>query len=47
MNKYKTLHKWMLIPMIFMQLGIFADYWGDFTDNAWAVHIHYWKGYLF
>lgn len=30
--------------MIFMQLGIFADYWGDFTDNAWAVHIHYWTG---
>ena len=44
MNKYKTLHKWMLIPMIFMQFGIFADYWGDFTDNAWAVHIHYWTG---
>lgn len=44
MNKYKTLHKWMLIPMLFMQFGIFADYWGDLTDNAWAVHIHYWTG---
>jgi len=40
----------MIIPMVFMQAGIFADYWGDFTDNAWSVHIHYWTGtiwYLF
>ncbi len=44
MNKYKTLFKWMLIPMLVMQIGIFNDYWGDFTDNAWSVHIHYWTG---
>lgn len=30
--------------MAFMQLGIFRDYWGDFTDNAWSVHVHYWTG---
>jgi len=33
-----------------MQLGIMKDYWGDFTDNAWSVHVHYWTGtvwYLF
>lgn len=44
MNKYKTLYLWMLIPMIIMQLGIYKDYWGDFSDNAWSVHIHYWTG---
>ncbi len=44
MNKYKTLYKWMLLPMIIMQLGIFKDYWGDFSENAWSVHIHYWAG---
>lgn len=44
MNKYKTLYKWMLLPMIIMQLGIFKDYWGDFSENAWSVHIHYWMG---
>ncbi len=43
-NKYSSLYKWMIIPMIIMQLGIFKDYWGDFTDNAWSVHIHYWTG---
>jgi hypothetical protein len=43
-NKYKNLHLWMLVPMVFMQLGIFRDYWGDFTDNAWSVHIHYITG---
>ena len=32
--------------MVLMQLGIFMDYWGDFTDNAWSVHIHYWTGTL-
>jgi len=40
----------MIIPMVVMQLGIFMDYWGDFTDNAWSVHVHYWTGtiwYLF
>lgn len=44
MQRYKNLYKWMFVPMIFMQLGIFKDYWGDFTDNAWSVHIHYWTG---
>jgi len=44
MSNYKTLHLWMIIPMIFMQFGIFKDYWGDFYDNAWSVHIHYWTG---
>lgn len=34
----------MILPMVFMQLGIFKDYWGDFFDNAWSVHIHYWTG---
>ena len=43
-DKYKNLYKWMIIPMIIMQLGIFKDYWGDFIDNAWSVHIHYWTG---
>jgi hypothetical protein len=43
-NKYKSLYKWMIIPMAIMQIGIFKDYWGDFTDNAWSVHIHYWTG---
>ena len=44
MNKYKTLHLWMILPMAVMQLGIFRDYWGDLIDNAWSVHIHYWTG---
>jgi hypothetical protein len=34
----------MIIPMAVMQFGIFRDYWGDLSDNAWAVHIHYWTG---
>lgn len=44
MAKYKSLHLWMLIPMVFMQFGIFRDYWGDFRENAWSVHVHYWTG---
>ena len=50
MEKYKSLHKWMIIPMVVMQLGIAADYWGDLTLNAFSVHVHYWTGtawYLF
>ena len=33
-----------------MQLGIFMDYWGDFSENAFSVYVHYWTGtawYLF
>ncbi len=41
---YKSLYLWMLIPMLIMQLGIFRDYWGDFSDNSWSVHVHYWTG---
>lgn len=44
MDKYKNLYKWMVIPMVLMQLGIFQNYWGDFSQNAWSVHIHYWTG---
>ena len=34
----------MMIPMLIMQAGIYKDYWGDFSENAWSVHIHYWTG---
>lgn len=43
-SKYKNLHLWMVIPMIIMQAGIFRDYWGDFSENAWSVHVHYITG---
>lgn len=42
MDKYKTLWLWMIIPLIVMQASIFVDYWGDFSSNTWAVHVHYW-----
>jgi hypothetical protein len=32
----------MIIPVVVMQASIFVDYWGDFADNTWAVHVHYW-----
>lgn len=41
LTRYADLHKWMIIPMVVMQAGIFTDYWGDFAENAWAVHVHY------
>ncbi len=44
MDHYKSLYKWMIIPMIFMQFGIFGDYWGEFAQKAWSVHVHYWNG---
>lgn len=46
MDRYRHLHLWMIIPMIFMQIGLLPDYWGDFSDNAWSVHIHFWSGVL-
>ncbi|HKX93001.1 MAG TPA: hypothetical protein VJM15_11340 [Sphingomicrobium sp.] len=46
LNRYNDLYLWMIIPMAIMQIGIFYDYWGDFTENAWAVHVHYWSATL-
>ena len=44
MYRYKNLHLWMILPMVLMQLGIFEDYWGDFSENGWSVHVHYVTG---
>lgn len=33
----------MIVPFVLMQATIFVDYWGDFSDNRWAVHVHYWN----
>jgi hypothetical protein len=46
LERYNGLYLWMIIPMAVMQLGIFPDYWGDLTENAWAVHTHYWTATL-
>jgi len=46
LDRYNDLYLWMIIPMAIMQIGIFHDYWGDLTENAWAVHIHYWTATL-
>ncbi len=32
----------MAIPFFAMQATIFVDYWGDLSENTWAVHVHYW-----
>ena len=39
---YRTLWAWMIVPMVLMQAGIFFDYWGDFSENDWSIHVHYW-----
>ena len=46
LDRYHDLYLWMIVPMAIMQVGIFRDYWGDLTENAWAVHIHYWTATL-
>jgi len=46
LDRYNSLYLWMLIPMAIMQIGIWRDYWGDFAENAWAVHVHYWTATL-
>lgn len=43
MENLKSLWVWMIGVMIVMQLGIAMDYWGDFTSNTLAVHVHYWN----
>ena len=42
MDRLKHIWLWMIIPLVVMQATIFVDYWGDFADNTWAVHVHYW-----
>ncbi|MEM7613135.1 MAG: hypothetical protein AAF270_15735, partial [Pseudomonadota bacterium] len=45
-EQYKKLWLWMIIPFIVTQVTIAMDYWGDFTRNTWAVHVHYWNATL-
>lgn len=42
MDRYRNLHLWMVAATIVMQATIFMDYWGDFTENSWSIHVHYW-----
>jgi len=42
MEKFKSLHLWMIVPFIFIQLGIFNYYWPKLSEVAWEIHIHYW-----
>ena len=42
MDRLKAIWPWMIIPMVAMQATIFVDYWGDFSENTWAVHVLYW-----
>ncbi|MHC4378117.1 MAG: hypothetical protein ACYS26_16065 [Planctomycetota bacterium] len=42
MDKYRNLHLWMVAATVVMQATIFMDYWGDFTENSWSIHVHYW-----
>ncbi len=42
MERLKRVWLWMFVPLVLMQATIFVDYWGDFADNTWAVHVHYW-----
>ncbi|WP_424962544.1 hypothetical protein [Ekhidna sp.] len=42
MQKFKSLHLWMIIPLLLIQLGIFRFYWPKFTTTTWEFHIHYW-----
>ena len=43
MQQYKNLWVWMIAVMVIMQIGIAMDYWGDFSSNTFAVHVHYWN----
>ena len=38
----KVLYLWMLIPFLVMQIGVFPDYWPNFKNEKWGVHVHYW-----
>ena len=51
LDRYRSLHLWMIAPMVLMQLGIGMDYWGKFPGIDWSIHVHYWTatawyGYL-
>ncbi|MEL6674793.1 MAG: hypothetical protein AAFR61_21475 [Bacteroidota bacterium] len=42
MERYASLHRWMIIPFVIIQAGIFRYYWPDFTTQSWEIHVHYW-----
>lgn len=40
MDKYKTLHLWLLIPFSIAVLGFMRSYYLNFTNASWGNHIH-------
>ena len=40
MEKYKNLHRWLLIPFIIILLGFANSYWLRFVDAPWRQHLH-------
>jgi hypothetical protein len=38
----KTIYLWAVIPFAVMQIGVSPDYWPNFTEKSWGVHIHFW-----
>lgn len=41
MKNTDTVHIWMIIPLLIVQLFIGADYYFNFLKVPWAVHVHF------
>lgn len=41
MKNLNTLHLWMIVPLILMQITIGSDYWLQFPNSPWSIHVHF------
>lgn len=41
MKDANRLHLWMIIPLVLVQITIGSDYWLQFPDSPWSVHVHF------
>jgi len=39
-NKYRNVHRWLLIPFVIVILGFLPSYWLKFADAPWRQHLH-------
>ena len=40
MDRYKNVHRWLLIPFVIVMLGFAPSYWLKFTDAPFRQHLH-------
>ena len=40
MERYKNIHKWMILPFVLVLSGFITSYFMTWTTEPWGYHLH-------